>query len=483
MEEVRWKMEDVRRHIGWLVALVAVVLLTAGCSGEQDDSSAESADGLSLDVVGQAWTNQTYSVTRSGETLEELRTIGAARLWNFLSIPADDVTALGAASSLWTYDNETKTYTSTTAVNNTLKGGADGTTELTYTAGLVFSAAAGGIHLVNDGTDNCISFKGTLTINNLKAGQTVTVASLVSPGPPMNISNVIGSPAIPASVPPARREETRTVAANGSVTLTFQGPTPVKIYTISVSAATDDGFGLYCSELRISNTQVTWDNVNGKWKIGGDYNTYWRRNQTEELNIYAYAPYNASAYTIPEPGKLTYQADLHSNPSYTTYLSGNNVDLLYASRVAYARNSTEPAVLTFKHALAKMTFGTITNNTGGTLSLSGFTVRGTLYNSATLDLTTGKWTGHVTNAQGSVVVPPPFASATIPPLNDKETIIPTMPSRELSFIPREDGTLPLTVEVNSSVADETFSFDITLEQGKNKTYNISVGKNHEVVIE
>jgi hypothetical protein len=70
----------------------------------------------------------------------------------------------------------------------------------------------------------------------------------------------------------------------------------------------------------------------------------------------------------------------------------------------------------------------------------------------------------------------------IPPLTDKETIIPTMPSRELSFIPGPDGTLPITIEVNSDVANEAFSFDVTLEQGKNKTYNITIGKNYEVVI-
>ena len=231
--------------------------------------------------------------------------------------------------------------------------------------------------------------------------------------------------------------------------------------------------------------QVTWDNTNGKWKIGGDYNTYWRRNQSGNLDIYAYAPYKSAGYTIPTTGKLTYQAQHHDYPEYEAYMSGNNVDLLYASKIDYARNSSESAILEFNHALAKMTFGTITNNTGGTLSITGFTIRGRnkLYDSATLDLATGVWSDHVENTVGPLSAPPPFASVVIPPLADKETIIPTMPSRELSFIPGPDGTLPLTVEVNSSIANETFSFDITLEKGKNKTYNITVGKNHEVVIE
>lgn len=454
---------------------------------------------LSLDVVETPWENEILAYTRSGETLEGLRSVGAARSWNFASIPAEDITALGAASSLWSYNDGTKTYTNTTAVNNTLKAGAAGTTELTFTAGLIFSATPGGIQLVNDGSDNCIQFRGDLTINNLKAGQRVTVVSYVSPGPPINISNVSGSPVIPASVDPT---QTRTVAANGSVTLSATAP--VKIYSISVSAATDDGFGLYCSELGISNTQVTWDNVNGKWKIGGDYNTYWRRNQDDVLNIYAYAPYKVSPYTI-ESGILTFNAEKYAvdgpdgDPHpYNTRLSGSNVDLLYASRKNYARNSTESAVLEFRHALAKITFGTITNNTGGTLSLNGFTVSGTMYESAKLNLSTGEWTNHVINAFGKISTPPPFIfvttdpSAAIPsgytgkivvsPLADKETILPPMPSREFLFIPGADGTLPLTVEVNSSITNEAFSFPVTLEQGKNKTYNITIGKNHEVVI-
>jgi hypothetical protein len=158
------------------------------------------------------------------------------------------------------------------------------------------------------------------------------------------------------------------------------------------------------------------------------------------------------------------------------------VDLLYASNTGYDRNNTEPAILTFKHALAKITFGTVTNNTGGTLYLNGFTITGTMYNAAKLDLTNGTWSDHVANAVGKVSAPPPFITPSSPPLADKETILPPMPSRELTFIPGPGGTLPLTIEMNSSATNEKFSFDVTLEQGKNKTYNIIVGENHEVVI-
>lgn len=264
----------------------------------------------------------------------------------------------------------------------------------------------------------------------------------------------------------------------------------------------DYGFGIYCTGE--DNTQVKWDNTHGRWAIGGNYNTYWRRNQSETLDIYAYAPYKTTPYTV-DGGVLTFVAEKHSinlgpGKDYRNLLSGSNVDLLYASCTDYARNSSEPALLTFKHALARMTFGTITNSTGGTLNLNGFTIRGTLYDSANLNLKTGKWSDHVVNVAGEVQTPPPFIYVTstppvgpppegyigvayIPPLPDKETILPPMPNRELTFIPRADGTLPLTVEINSSIETEKFSFNVTLEKGKNKIYNITIGKNYEVVIQ
>lgn len=273
------------------------------------------------------------------------------------------------------------------------------------------------------------------------------------------------------------------------------------------------GFGIYCSQLDEVNTQVKWDEDDGRWAIGGNYSTYWRRNQSGTLDIYAYAPFKAHnpsalppspTYTVVG-GVLTYAAEKHTNMGpvigdYSNYLSGNNVDLLYASNTGYARDSSEPAILTFRHALAKMTFGTVTNNTGSTLSLNGFTISGTLYDSADLNLSTGVWSNHVVNSLGKVYSPPPFIyvtdnpSASIPsgyigkvvilPLADNETILPPMPNnRELSFIPGPDGTISLTVEINSSIETEKFSFEVVLEQGKNKTYNIAIGENYEVVIQ
>ena len=73
---------------------------------------------------------------------------------------------------------------------------------------------------------------------------------------------------------------------------------------------------------------------------------------------------------------------------------------------------------------------------------------------------------------------------------DGETVIPNMPSNSLLLIPNADndgngvydGKITVTIEVNNSTG-ENFSFPITLEEGKEKIVNITIGRNFEVVIE
>ena len=260
------------------------------------------------------------------------------------------------------------------------------------------------------------------------------------------------------------------------------------------------GFGIYCSELNYSNTQVTWDGTNSKWKIGeNNYNTYWRSNESGTINVYAYAPYKTVAYTVTD-NKLTFVAQKHSYPGYTDKLSGGNVDLLQAN-ASISRSSRNPAILTFNHKLAKLTFGTITNNTGETIQLKGFTVGGTINSEAKLDLTDGTWSGHVSSAT-TIQLPPPFvyvvhsgpemagdppegyaAKALIEPLLDKQTVVPNMAmGRSILLIPNADGKITVTVEVNNN-SGETFSFPITLVEGTEKIVNITIGRNFEVVID
>lgn len=253
------------------------------------------------------------------------------------------------------------------------------------------------------------------------------------------------------------------------------------------------GFGLYCSNpLNYTNAQVTWDG--SLWRIGSGYYTYWERSKTGTVPVYAYAPYMAEP-TV-NGSSLTFTAQNLGYPGYTDKLSGDNADLLYAN-TTYDLNNTDPAMLTFNHALAKMTFGTVTNNSGQTLSLKGFTVTGTFNTQADLNLATGVWSNHTTTADDyEISFPPAFVTvvsyaseipaepdhpyAVIEPLLDKQTALPNMPNRSLLLIPNADGKIEVTVGVKSNVANENFSFPVTLEQGEDKTYNITIGKNFEV---
>lgn len=274
------------------------------------------------------------------------------------------------------------------------------------------------------------------------------------------------------------------------------------------------GFGLYCNELNYENTQVTWDDTNSKWKIGtNDNKTYWKRNETGTLNVYAYAPYKTGGYTV-ENGILTFVAEKHSykyvnqgnvEADYTHLLSGGNVDLLHAS-TTHERTNSNQAILNFRHRLAKLTFGTLTNHTGETIQLNGFTIRGTLYSQAKMNLATGVWSDYVQwthneETEAKINLPPDFvyvvhsepemagaapagyaAKALIEPLPDGQTIAPNMNNNSVLLIPGTNDEIEVMVDVKNSTG-EAFSFPITLEAGKEKVVNITIGTNFEVIIE
>ena len=278
--------------------------------------------------------------------------------------------------------------------------------------------------------------------------------------------------------------------------------------------ADGEGFGIYCSDLNYEpNTQVIWDENHSRWNIGANnYNTYWKSNEAGTINVYAYAPFKTGGYTRAdeenEPFKITFEAQKHSykyveagvvKKDYTNLLSGGNVDLLQAN-ASISRSSRDPAQLNFNHKLAKLTFGTITNNTGETIQLNGFTVRGTINSEAKLDLANGGWSEHVSSTT-SIQLPPPFvyvvhtpaemagptpdgyaAKALIEPLLDKQTVLPNMAmGRSVLLIPNANGKITVYVDVNNS-SGETFSFPIELVEGMEKIVNITIGRNHEVVI-
>ena len=462
--------------------ILGLLLTLTACSSEDVVSGGAKPDdlALTLDVAETDWQGESISVaSRAGETLEGLKGTYPGALWNFTTVANKEA------------------LLNMTGLTFTPSGGA----EENLTVVDVDGAKAVRLH-------------GTLTVRNLKAGQGVTIVFKTTDTPRVLSFDNLTRPS--GFTPPTAEKQTGRGYANANGDVVFTTTGPMYIYSVEVEQATDEGFGLYCDELNYENTQVKWDNINSRWNIGANnYDQYWKNTQDGDLSIYAYAPFKPSpTYTVTS-GKLAFSAErfpnLGSGMDFSNRLSGTNVDLLYAG-AEHDLSNVNPAVLNFKHALAKLTFGTITNNTGEVINLKGFTVKGTLNSSANLDLSTGKWSDHVQwsgGAEASVPLPPPFVQVVhsadeligapsaghtvktlIEPLADGETVIPNMPSNSLLLIPNADndgngvydGKITVTIEVNNSTG-ENFSFPITLEEGKEKIVNITIGRNFEVVIE
>ncbi len=245
------------------------------------------------------------------------------------------------------------------------------------------------------------------------------------------------------------------------------------------SPADGEGFSLHGTDLLGPNgkRQVIWNASAGQWNAGE--RIYWKRTSDEDdvFSVYAYAPYEANPTNITVNGSngvLTF-----TSADYA--LSGRNPDLLYAG--ATVKRSDGLAQLTFSHALAKMTLGVITNNSGAAMNLTQVSVSGELYQTGKLNLMTGAW-----SERTYFVTPPTKKELTIDidsdtdvaenqPLVIADNASVTIDIGSLMLIPGPEVTATLTFTEGS------FSFTTTLEQGKAKTFNMTVGKNFEVIIE
>ena len=429
--------------------ILGLLLTLTACSSEDVVSGGAKPDDLALtiDVAETDWQGESITVsTRAGETLEGLKGTYPGNLWDFTTVANKEA--------------------------------------LLNMTGLTFTPSGGveeNLTVVDVDEAKAVRLHGTLTVRNLKAGQEVTIVFKTTDTPRiLNFDNLTRPSGF---TPPKAAKQTGsgTVGTNGDVVFTTTGP--MYIYSVKVEQATDEGFGLYCEKLNYENTQVKWNKTNGRWNIGANnYDQYWPRTKAGTLDIYAYAPFKPSpspTYTVAS-GKLAFSAERFPNMGpgmdFSDRLSGTNVDLLYAGAKHDLRN-VNPAVLNFKHALAKLTFGTITNNTGEVINLEGFTIKGTQVVHSADELIGDPSAGHT-------------AKTLIEPLADGETVIPNMPSNSLLLIPNADndgngvydGKITVTIEVNNSTG-ENFSFPITLEEGKEKIVNITIGRNFEVVIE
>ena len=236
--------------------------------------------------------------------------------------------------------------------------------------------------------------------------------------------------------------------------------------------ASTAGFGLYCSEFKMAGTHVTWDATHQRWDYGNLL--LWPHNRETIVNMYAYAPYDGDG-TYAD-GSLFTVSD--GTLMFTTTI-GNTTDLLCAGKTNAKQTDDQGTVtLKFQHVLAKLSFGTITNHYGRPITLDKIEVTGTLYTSRKLTMATGVWSDEGAKTASS---PKTYSS-----LNQNvaagETTDFTTSAEPLLLIP--GPTVNVTFTISTTDFDtESFTFsNIPLEKGVNKTLNLTINNNFEVVI-
>lgn len=159
--------------------------------------------------------------------------------------------------------------------------------------------------------------------------------------------------------------------------------------------------------------------------------------------------------------------------------SDNRIDLMYAEHTT----SNDGVVnLNFKHALGKLSIGTIRNDYGEDLSLKQITITGTRYTKGTLSLSTGVWSNTESSSADvtyeEALLKAIFGNLDIP---DKGAL--TFP-KDVAYtqIPGPNLTFTYLFETESHI-EFSVSATMQFEQGVNKFVNITIGQNHEVVLE
>lgn len=218
------------------------------------------------------------------------------------------------------------------------------------------------------------------------------------------------------------------------------------------------GFGIFSTSLGLSNQQVQWKDDD--WNYGSKL--LWPNNEApadvSDLDIYAYAPYHSSISRTDD--KITFNPILR-----------NTIDLLWAERKSITPSGT--LTLNFKHALGMLSFGHITNSYGRNITLKKIKLSGTRFINRQLSLETGTWSGTATEviSEENDLLDLPVAD------NASESI----PMPAILQIPGQAVTIEFIFK-SADYGTEVITKDITFEQGVNKTVNLTIKMNHEVVV-
>ena len=228
-----------------------------------------------------------------------------------------------------------------------------------------------------------------------------------------------------------------------------------------MQASTYAGFGLNCNEFNLTNEKVTWNSTTQKWSY---INMKFWPQPVKTASFYAYAPWTDLS-TTPASGITAVNGNvLTFNPS----TADNATDLLWASHENLSREQ-RTATLNFQHALAKISFGSLTNNTGETLTLKSISISGTIYTEGDLSLSDGTWSNQ-----------PASAETVTRSGSDISDYTPFM------VIPKDGVSLTMTITFSLTTTTEhtaTYTKTHNLRAGQNYEFNITIDKNFEVVIE
>lgn len=257
-------------------------------------------------------------------------------------------------------------------------------------------------------------------------------------------------------------------------------PWQTEVTTVTRSGETleelkgNTGFGLYCSEFLFGNQQVLWKNE--EWNYGSKRLWIWPKT-VQAVNLYAYAPYADSYPSAVATQSLTF-----------TCAPTNTTDLLWASNIGYMRTDANKGIipLEFKHALAKISLGRITNETGHSIMLKEVKLRSNLYTSGTLSLATGEWSNldpaSPTEQVVTHTVNQEFASGASIASNAPDIL--QIPGATSPASPDgQAATIELIFEIEGFDSGlEDIRFATQFKQGVNRKFNVTIRKNFEVII-
>lgn len=240
------------------------------------------------------------------------------------------------------------------------------------------------------------------------------------------------------------------------------------------------GFGLYSDFLSMTNLQVKWDVKKGKWVYGDKM--LWPKNKVDTTltNIYAYAPYTKSINWNNDKS-ITIESD-EKNPT----------DWLWALPKV---DSLGIIHLDFRHALAQLSFGSITNTYGSTIRLMSVSVSGDFYTKGNLSLADSTWTVNleedIANREYSkeyeTIIETKEGNTTTKTV-EKGIEIENGDAVLFDFkdvimqIPGANVTITFKIKTKSGEELTITRDNVELLQGKNQEINLKIGQNHEVVI-